>query len=47
MVKMAPHEFGLHAWAAYEDVAPDFLDMLVKGPSGGRRGGFRSLYQRI
>lgn len=34
LVKMAPHEWGEHAWAAYEDIGPEFLDLLAKGPSG-------------
>lgn len=32
LVKMAPHEYGEHGWAAYEDIVPEFLDLLVKGP---------------
>ena len=28
LVKMAPHEFGQSEWAAYEDIVPDFLDLL-------------------
>lgn len=38
LVKMAPHEWGEHGWAAYEDIAPEFLDLLVQGPSGYRWG---------
>lgn len=34
LVKMAPHEFGEHAWAAYEDIGPEFMDLLANGPSG-------------
>lgn len=32
VVKMAPHEYGEYGWAAYEDVAPELLDLLVRGP---------------
>jgi hypothetical protein len=32
LVKMAPHEYGENGWAAYEDIVPEFLDLLVKGP---------------
>jgi hypothetical protein len=34
LVKMASHEWGEHAWAAYEDIGPEFLDLLAEGPSG-------------
>jgi len=33
VVKMAPHEYGEYGWAAYEDIVPEFLYLLVKGPS--------------
>lgn len=36
LVKVAPHEYGEHAWAAYEDIGPEFLDLLARGPSGLR-----------
>jgi hypothetical protein len=29
---MAPHEYEEHGWAVYEDIVPEFLDLLVKGP---------------
>ena len=32
LVKLAPHESGEHDWAAYEDIDPQFLDLLVEGP---------------
>lgn len=35
LVKMAPHEHGEYGWAAYEDIVPEFLDLLVKGPLDG------------
>ena len=34
---MAPHEFGQYGWAAYEDIVPEFLDLLAKGPFCGQR----------
>jgi hypothetical protein len=34
---MAPHEYGENGWAAYEDIVPEFLDLLVKGPLEGLR----------
>ena len=34
LVKMAPREFGAHAWTAYEDIGPEFMDLLANGPSG-------------
>ncbi len=33
LVKMASHEYGQYSWAVYEDIVPEFLDLLVKGPS--------------
>jgi hypothetical protein len=30
LVKIAPHEFGENGWAAYKDIVPDFLDLLVE-----------------
>ena len=33
LVKMAPHEYGEYGWAAYDDIAPEFLDLLIEGPS--------------
>lgn len=33
IVKMAPSEYGEHGWAAYEDILPQFLDLLVEGPA--------------
>lgn len=36
MVKMTPAEFGQYAWAEYEDVAPEFVDLMVHGPSARR-----------
>jgi hypothetical protein len=35
LVKMAPHEYGEHDWAAYEDIVPEFLDFLIEGPLDG------------
>ncbi|KAF2809118.1 uncharacterized protein BDZ99DRAFT_389524 [Mytilinidion resinicola] len=35
LVKMAPHEYGEHGWAVYEDVVPEFLDLLAEGPVDG------------
>lgn len=32
LVKMAPHEYGEYGWAAYEDIVPEFLDLLREGP---------------
>jgi len=32
LVKMAPHEYGEYGWAAYEDIIPEFLDLLIEGP---------------
>ena len=32
LVKMAPHETGDYGWAAYEDIVPEFLDLLREGP---------------
>jgi hypothetical protein len=32
IVKMGPHEYGLYGWAAYEDITPDFLELLAAGP---------------
>lgn len=31
LVKMALHEFGKYVWAAYNDVALEFLDLLIEG----------------
>lgn len=31
IVKMARHERGEYGWAAYEDMVPQFLDLLVEG----------------
>jgi hypothetical protein len=36
LVKMAPHEYGQYGWAAYEDISPDFLQLLAEGPTYGR-----------
>jgi hypothetical protein len=33
MVKMAPHEFGENECATYEDIGPEFLELLAVGPS--------------
>jgi hypothetical protein len=41
LVKMAPHLYGQYGWAAYEDIVPDFLDLLVKGPSYGQKRGYQ------
>jgi hypothetical protein len=32
LVKMAPHEYGEYDWAAYENIVPEFLDLLREGP---------------
>lgn len=32
LVKMAPQEYGENEWAVYEDIIPEFLDLLAKGP---------------
>ena len=32
LVKMAPDEYGENEWAVYEDIIPEFLGLLVKGP---------------
>jgi hypothetical protein len=32
LVKMAPYEYGQYGWAVYEDIVPEFLDFLDKGP---------------
>jgi len=32
LVKMAPQEYGEYGWAAYEDIVPEFLDLLREGP---------------
>jgi hypothetical protein len=29
---MAPHEYGEYDWAAYEDIVPEFLDLLIEEP---------------
>jgi len=29
VVKLQPHEFGEHAWAAYDDVPPEFLKLPI------------------
>ncbi|KAK3937268.1 hypothetical protein QBC46DRAFT_416608 [Diplogelasinospora grovesii] len=31
LVKIAPHKYGEDGWAAYKDIVPQFLDLLVKG----------------
>ncbi|KAF2469597.1 uncharacterized protein BDR25DRAFT_228524 [Lindgomyces ingoldianus] len=31
VVKLKPHEFGEHAWAAYDDVPPEFLKLPIMG----------------
>ena len=28
LVKVAPHEYEEYGWAAYEDIVPEFLDLL-------------------
>ena len=33
VVKMAPHDYGKYFCAAYEDIVPEFLDLLLKGRS--------------
>jgi hypothetical protein len=35
LVKMAPYEYGEYGWAVYEDIAPEFLDLLIEGPLDG------------
>lgn len=32
LVKMAPQEYGENEWAVYEDIIPEFLDLLFTGP---------------
>lgn len=33
LVKMASHElYGEYGWAAYGNVGPEFLDLLIEGP---------------
>ncbi|KAI9689716.1 MAG: hypothetical protein M1822_009597 [Bathelium mastoideum] len=32
LVKMAPYEYGGYGWALYEDIDPEFLDLLAEGP---------------
>lgn len=33
LVKMASHElYGEYGWAAYDNVGPEFLDLLIEGP---------------
>jgi hypothetical protein len=32
VVKMGPQEYGPYGWAAYEDITPDFLELLAAGP---------------
>ncbi|KAF2120925.1 hypothetical protein BDV96DRAFT_565904 [Lophiotrema nucula] len=35
LVKLAPQEFGEHGWATYEDIVPQFLDLMKEGPYVG------------
>ena len=30
LVKIAPHEFEENGWPVYEDIVPDFLDLLAE-----------------
>jgi hypothetical protein len=32
VVKMGPQEYGPYGWAAYEDITPEFLELLEAGP---------------
>jgi hypothetical protein len=32
VVKMSPQEWGPYGWAAYQDIAPEFLELLAAGP---------------
>jgi hypothetical protein len=32
VVKMGPQEYGPYGWAAYEDITPEFLELLAAGP---------------
>ena len=32
LVKVAPEEYEENGWAVYEDILPQFLDLLVEGP---------------
>ncbi|EWC44499.1 hypothetical protein DRE_06767 [Drechslerella stenobrocha 248] len=32
VVKVAPHEYGEHGWAAYEDIGPEFLELMARWP---------------
>jgi hypothetical protein len=32
VVKMGPQEYGPYGWAAYEDITPEFLELLSTGP---------------
>jgi hypothetical protein len=32
LMKVARDEYGEHGWALYEDIVPNFLDLLVEGP---------------
>jgi hypothetical protein len=32
LVKMARQEYGENGWAVYEDIVPEFLDLLKEGP---------------
>jgi hypothetical protein len=29
---MGPQKYGPYGWAAYEDITPDFLELLAAGP---------------
>jgi hypothetical protein len=37
LVKVAPYEYGGYGWAVYEDIVPEFLDLLAEGPSNNIR----------
>ncbi|KAM0257757.1 hypothetical protein ACHAQJ_004208 [Trichoderma viride] len=35
VVKISPQEYGENGWAIYEDIVPQFLDLLAEGPLNG------------
>lgn len=44
LLKMAPHEYEEeHGWAVYEDIDPQFLELLTEGPIEVRRKDIGSL----
>jgi hypothetical protein len=47
LVKMASYEYGEYGWAAYEDIVPEFLDLLIKGPLDGWRRGYQVSYTEM